>query len=402
MLVTEPTEVSAIAEALESAPLAAFDLEFLTADRLIPVLCVVQVAWLPLDAPIDKVVAATPEIRMVDALAVDVRPLLEALAAHPCAIVHAGRQDLGIVGRFDIAMPDVVDTQIMAAFAGIGEQVGLANLASEVLGVALTKEHQWTDWSRRPLSEAQLAYAAADVRYLPAIYAKLADRLGERVAWARAESSIVAETARASAAFDPETAWQNLGGLRGLDPRGLAGAKVLAAWRMEVALELDRPLGWVLSDKSLLELARQRPAVPEGVRAVKGLAPTARQRAMAIVEALATARVDPADVEATRLRVSRHMPPRAQRWSELLLAATQLVSEQTGVAARLLATRSDADDVARAVDHGGLEAARELPAFSTWRRDVLGRVWESLLNGTRALRVDADAACGLALVPVGS
>jgi len=394
VLVAEAAEVSAIADAIAEAPLVAFDLEFLTADRLIPVLCVVQVSWIgvALDAPFDEVVAATPEIRLVDALAVDVRPVLEALASHACAVAHAARQDLGIVGRLGIAMPRVVDTQVMAAFASIGDQVGLGPLAGELLGVSLAKEQQWTDWSRRPLSAAQLAYAAADVRHLPAIYAKLAARLGPRLAWARAESSVIAADALAAAKLTPEDAWRNLGGLRGLDPEALAAARVLAAWRMRVAGELDRPLGWVLTEKALIDLARNRPADVEGIYTVKGLPSPARQRAADLVRVIATAVVEPA--------VPRAAQPsaRAQRWAEMLLAIVQLVAEETKMAPRLLATRSDAEELARTVEQHGIEAARGLPAFATWRRDVLGTLWEGWLTGRLAVVGDREANTGVRLV----
>jgi ribonuclease D len=398
VLVGSPEDIAVIAEGIAAAPLVAFDLEFLTADRLIPTLCVVQVAWVSveLDAGTDAIVAAQPEIRVIDALAIDVTPVLAALAAHPSTIAHAARQDLGIVGRLGIAMPNMIDTQVMAAFAGLGDQVGLGALAGELLGVTLAKEQQWTDWSKRPLSDAQLAYAAADVRYLPAIYARLVARLGDRIAWARAESAVVAADALASANLTPEEAWRSIGGLRGLDATALAIVRELAAWRLRVAHELDRPLGWVLAEKAIIDFARRRPADADAIRSYKGLAQPARQRAAELAELIATA--------ATTATAGPGVPParapsaRAQRWSEMLFAIAQLAAEQTGIAARLLATRGDAEEVARIADEHGLDGARALPAFATWRYDVLGRLWEGWLTGTLAL-VGERNATGLALVP---
>ncbi|HEY6175073.1 MAG TPA: ribonuclease D, partial [Kofleriaceae bacterium] len=215
-LTVDGDAVAAIVAAIAAAPLVAFDLEFLAQDRRVPTLCLVQVAWLehiPLDAPAAAIVSAVPEVRLIDPLAVDVAPLVQALAAHPCVVAHAPRQDLALLAvRFGVAMPAILDTQIMAAFAGIGDQVGFAALAGELLGVTLDKELQWTDWAARPLSQAQLAYADADVRHLPAIYARLADRLGDRLTWARAESAAVAADAVAAASVVPETAWRQIGG----------------------------------------------------------------------------------------------------------------------------------------------------------------------------------------------
>jgi ribonuclease D len=400
VLLAEPAEVAALAAAIAKSPLVTFDLEFLTADRLVPTLCLAQISWLPhdsrLDVPAQVIVATPPEVALVDALAVDLRPLVEALAAHPLVVVHAARQDLGILaGKFGIAMPNIIDTQVMAAFAGIGDQVGLASLANELLGLALGKEQQWTDWARRPLSEAQLAYADADVRHLPAIYALLADRLGERIAWARAESSEVAADAVAAASVTPETAWRNVGGLRGLDANALAAVVVLAEWRQRIAMEHDRPLPQVLNDKGIVDLARARPDSAEGVRGVKTISPFARKHAEGIVTALGTAK--PEDVSVIR---RSHAPSaRAQRWSEMLLAITQLIAEQTGVAARLLATRADAEELARAIDERGLGAADELPAMQSWRRDVIGSRWLGWLTGELVLVGDTKASSGLALLP---
>ncbi|MDX2086867.1 MAG: HRDC domain-containing protein [Kofleriaceae bacterium] len=398
--VTEATKVEAIAAAITEAPLATFDLEFLAQDRLVPTLCLVQVSWLDkttrLDVPAAAIVATPPDVALIDPLAVDVRPVIEALAAHPCVIAHAPRQDLGLLAtRFGIAMPTIIDTQVMAAFAGIGDQVGLATLANELLDLGLGKDLQWTDWGRRPLSEAQLAYADADVRHLPAIFALLRARLGERLAWARAESSQVAADAVAASAVTPETAWQQLGGLRNLDAPALAAAIELAAWRLRTAIELDRPLGQVLNEKVLIDLARQRPSAPAALRSIKGISPIAKQRADELIAVIATAKAEAAPVLASMRSASQ----RAQRWSEMLVAIVQLIAEQARVAPRLLATRSDAEEFARVYDERGIEAASALPALATWRRDVIGRVWVDWLEGRIAMIGDPNAPSGIQLLP---
>jgi len=397
--VADPAEIEAIAAAITRSPLATFDLEFLSADRLVPTLCLVQVSWLAahadLDAPAAAIVSLPVELAVLDPLAVDVGPVIRALAAHRAVVAHAPRQDLALLAtRFDVAMPAVADTQIMAAFAGIGDQVGLAALGNELLGLTLGKELQWTDWGQRPLSSAQLAYAADDVRHLPAIFAILRERLGDRMAWALAESTLVAADAVAATRITPETAWRQLGGLRGLDATSLSAVIELAAWRHRVAVEMDRPLGQVLNEKALIEIARTRPTTAVAVRGVKAVSPIAKQRADDIVSALAGARPG----EVPPIAAGRAPSLRAQRWSEILLALVQLVAERTGVASRLLATRSDAEEFARTVDERGLDAARSLPALATWRRDVLGHLWLDWLSGRLALVGDPTAPSGLGTV----
>lgn len=399
-LVADPVQIAAVAAAIAEAPLATFDLEFLSADRLTPVLCLAQVSWLPshsrLDVPEAAIVATVPEVRLLDPLAVDIRPVFEALARHPLVVAHAPRQDLALLyTRFQIAFPHVVDTQLMAAFAGVGDQIGLGPLALDMLGLTLAKEQQWTDWAQRPLSPAQLAYADADVRHLPAIFARLRARLGDRLAWVRAESAAVAAEAIAAASVTAEAAWRQIGGTRGLDARALAVLVDLAAWRLRLATELDRPLGQVLNEKVLLDLARQRPKGATGVRGMKGISPLAKSRAEELSEL-----IDAADAEAVKDLVQsagRPASARAQRWAELLLSIVQLEAERLGIAPRLLATRADAEELARAVDERGVDGAASLPALTGWRRDVIGQPLLDFLSGKAAITGDLRAPSGLRL-----
>jgi ribonuclease D len=390
-LVSAPAEVESIAGALAAAPLVAFDLEFASADRLVPVLCLVQVAWVDdLDAIAGGIV---PHVRLVDSMAVDVAPIVRVLAEHPLVIAHAARQDLGLLAtKFGSGMRGLVDTQLAAAFAGIGDQVGLATLTQELLGVQLAKEQQWTAWEKRPLTDAQLVYADADVRHLPSLFGKLGAQLGPRVAWVRDESARVVVDAQAAASVTPETAWENVSGTRGLDERSRAAVMALAAWRQRVAIELDRPLGQVLADKILVDLARTRPR-DTAVRSWKGLSSYARSRVDQIMEALAATPSVPTET------APRGSTMRAQRWAEMLMAIVQVVAEDTRIAQRLLATRAEVEEFARVVDEGGLAAAATLPALASWRREVLGTAWEGWLTGRVGLVGDPAVPHGVKLLP---
>lgn len=396
-LVSEPAEVAAIAEALGRAPLVAFDLEFLSQDRLIPTLCLLQVSWLDsLDAPVGQIVAAKPNVSLIDPFTVEVASIIDVLTQHPLVVAHAPRQDLGLLAsRYGTrAMPGLIDTQLMAAFCGVGDQVGLATLANELLGTSLAKDQQWTAWEKRPLTDAQLSYAAADVRYLPGIYAILAERLGPRLEWAREESADILVEALAATDVTPETAWQHVGGARGLDGPAQSALVALAAWRQRTAIELDRPLGQVLNDKVLVELAKYRPDSANGVRSLKGMSPIAKTRATEIVET-----IDNAPPVAAPSRAGwRPASARAQRWSDMLLAIVSVITEETGVAGRLLATRADAEEFARIADEQGLDATGKLPAFATWRRELLGKAWRGWLAGDVSLVGDMSAPQGMRLV----
>lgn len=391
-LIVDPAEVAAIAAAISRSPLVAFDLEFLAQDRLVPTLCLVQIAWLPHDASLDA--PPTPDVALVDPLCVDVTPLITALAAHARPVAHAPRQDLQLLAtRYGISMPAIADTQVMAAFAGLGDQIGFAGLANELLGTQLGKEQQWTAWDQRPLTPAQLSYAESDVIHLPSLFALLSARLGPRVPWALAESAEIAADAVAATKVTAENAWEQISA-RGLDLPAMAAMMGLAAWRHRTAVELDKPIGQVLNEKLLLDFAKYRPADEDDIKSSKGLSRIARQRASDIVDAIANA--DPSAVP-TRGASKGAPSPRAQRWAELLLSITQIVAEQVGIASRLLAPRADAEAFARAVDEQGFEAAESLPALATWRREVLGNVWLDFLMGRAALVGDVTAPSGLAL-----
>jgi ribonuclease D len=391
MLVREAVGVADVARAISRAPLVAFDLEFDSRDTRIPVLCLVQVGWLTggSDAP-DAV-----SVALIDPILCDATPVVAALSAHPLVLAHAPRQDLGIIaarfGAKRAAMAGLVDTQLMAAFAGIGEQVGLAGLAQELLGVALDKEQQFTAWQTRPLTDAQLAYAEADVRYLPAMYRLLAAQLGPRLAWARAETAVIAQEAIAAGAPDFEQAWRDVSGQRGLDGTALGIVAVLATWRLRASVELDKPAGQVLSDKAIVELARKKPLDGEAVREVRGVSQLARGRADELAAVITSAVPRPAQLR------GRGPSARAQRWADVLLAIAQLVAEDAGIATRLLATRSDAESFARAVDEGGLAAAAALPALASWRAELLGAAWRGFLTGQIVIAGDAASPNGLAL-----
>lgn len=388
-LVVEPDAIAAIARAIASAPRVAFDLEFAAADRLIPRLCLVQVAWLEpaprSDARVRDIVEAVPEIRVVDAIAGDPTPIIHALAAHPYVIAHAPRQDLALLrARFGIGMPGLVDTQLMAAFSGVGDQIGLAALANDLLATRLDKELQWTAWEHRPLTDAQLVYAASDVRHLFALHAVLAAKLGSRIAWVQEETAALVSEATAAAMMTPEAAWQQVSG--GFHPADHAAVVAIAAWRFRVATELDKPLGQVLDDKAVLELARQRPRDARAVCALKGVSSVARARADELVGVIASAPKQPVD----RRLQSRGPSQRAQRWAEALRTIAHVIADQTNIAPRLLATRADAEAFARAFDEGGISATAELPAQTTWRREILGTAWEGWLEGRIAMVADGD------------
>lgn len=395
-LVADPGEVEAIAAECAAAGAMALDLEFVAQDRYRPDLALVQVAWRRDDAV---------EIRLVDAVAVDAGPVIALAGGGIDVVLHAARQDLQIVAtRFGVRVRRLFDTQVAAAFAGLGDQIGYARLVEAMLGARLGKEQQWTDWLRRPLAPAQLRYAADDVRYLPVIADALAGRLDAsgRRGWVDAECDVLAQIAHDAAQIEPDSAWREVSGARALDAAGRAASRRLAAWRQREALALNQPPSWLLADRGLLELAKSRPRDERAIAKVRGLGEHARKNAAALAAALVAAS---ADVEAGDVppAATAWAPPgpRAQLWEEVILAVVQAASEETGIAARWLATRGDAEDLARALDarRDGAFEEIEHPILRTWRREVIGDRILAWLRGEAALVGDATTASGVKMVP---
>ena len=169
-LVTAPETVEEIAGEIASEGRFAFDLEFVSEGRYLPDLALIQVAW---GEPLD------PNIALIDCVAVDPMPILKLVADEVTAtIAHAAKQDLGLLAsRFSVAAHRLWDTQIAAAFLGIGDQIGYAKLVSKLIGEKLDKGAQYTEWLKRPLSTKQILYAGNDVRYLLPVWDLLQQRL---------------------------------------------------------------------------------------------------------------------------------------------------------------------------------------------------------------------------------
>ena len=384
-LVTDAAEAGRLALAIAGAPVVGFDCEFLSQDRLIPQLCLLQLCYED---------ASGPQVALVDALAVDVRPLALALQEHPLPVAHAPRQDLQLLAaRFQISMPRVFDPQTAAAFLGLGDQVGYSRLVAELLGVELTKDSQWTDWAARPLSPAQLRYACSDVLHLLPLHRELVSRLGPRLGWVAAECQRLAEVARAAAEVREEDAWEDVAGSGGLTPRATSAVMALAAWRLATARLLDKPLGHVLTDKVLVELARRPPRDVSALRR-RCESATGRERAEELFAALQDSerRLAPA-------RGHRGQPRRrAEAWVPGLLLIVDSVAARERIAPRLLATRAEGESLARAFDEGGAAGAAGHPAMLGWRRELLGDLCAGWMAGELAI---VTSGSGVELVDGG-
>jgi ribonuclease D len=390
VLISEAADVAAVASACRAAGQLAFDLEFVSEGRMRAELGLVQVAWRQGDHV---------EVRAIDATEVDPRPVLELVCGELPAVAHAARQDLQLIAaRFGLRARRLFDTQVAAAFAGHGDQVGYGRLVELLVGARISKDAQFTDWLARPLSARQLDYALDDVRHLLRAAELLRgqlDGLG-RTAWVDAECDALCEVAFAAGRAGADVAWRDVGGgrkLRGVEREALIR---LAAWRWRLAESSNRPPTWVMSDRALIELAQRRPRDAAELGRIRGAGEVARLHADIVLAELAAAaaELEPAEVP-------RPLPPggaRVQLWEEVFVALVGAAAERTRIPPRWLATRGDCSELARLLDRDDPGVTAH-PLLATWRREVVGDTLLGWVRGEIAVAGDRRAPAGVRLLP---
>jgi ribonuclease D len=375
-------DVAEAAAAARRAGRLGIDTEFMSEGRYRALLCLVQVA---VDSPDED---GEPEIYLIDSLSgVDVAPLAELLGDPSMEIVlHAGRQDVAILRRaWRTELNNIFDTQIAAGFAGASAQAGYGNLLGAVLGQRVGKTASYTRWDARPLTGEQLGYAAEDVAHLLQLADEIQRRLSSsgRLEWAREECRRLES---ATDERDPETAWERLPRIGQLDPRSRAVARALAAWRERTASDLDRPVGSIVADPALVELAKRRPSTTAGLEQIRGLhPPTIKRRGEAILDAIQQGlQSEPIPRDEARARSESGDAPLIAL-AEALLRARAL---EAGLAYELIASRAELELIVGAARRG--EPEPEVRTLGGWRRELVGDDLSDLLAGRRAVSVGPD------------
>jgi ribonuclease D len=296
-------------------------------------------------------------------------------------VFHAARQDIEIVWNMAKTIPHpIVDTQVAAMVLGYGDSISYDQLVQRITGDALDKSHRFTDWTRRPLSDAQVAYALSDVTHLRDVYLKLAADLEKRgrSSWVEAEMDVLTspETYRA----DPERAWERLKS-RVRKPKELGVLIEVAAWREREAQTRDVPRGRVIKDEVIGDIAVQAPTTIERLGHLRSL-PKGFERSRwgeQIVDAVQ--RGLERDVE-TLPRLDRFRPAaNGAATVELLKVLLRMTAERHGVAAKVIATIDDLDRIAA-------DDQADVPAMKGWRRELFGEKALAIKHGRLALAVD--------------
>jgi ribonuclease D len=370
-LITTTDTLAAICDRMAKHSFITVDTEFLRETTYYPLLCVAQIA-------------SADEAVVIDALApgIDLKPFFDLLADEKIVkVFHAARQDIEIVWNMAKTIPHpIFDSQVAAMVLGYGDSISYDQLVQRITGDVLDKSNRFTDWTRRPLTDAQLTYALSDVTHLRDVYIKLAADLEKRgrTSWVEAEMGILTspETYRA----DPANAWERLKA-RVRKPKELAVLMEIAAWREREAQTRDVPRSRVLKDDVLGDIATQAPTTIEKLGHLRSL-PKGFERS----------RWGEAIVEAVQRGVDRDPKtlPRFERFRpaqngaatvELLKVLLRMTAESHGVAAKVIATVDELDRIAADDD-------ADVPAMKGWRRELFGEKAIALKHGKLALAVD--------------
>jgi len=368
-LITDTDALVAACERLSDGDFLAVDTEFHRETTYWPQVCLIQVANADYDVLVDPL-----------AHGIDLTPLMRLLAdTSRVKVFHAARQDLEIFTRL-IGHPPapIFDTQIAAMACGLGDSISYENLVSRVLKGTVDKSSQFTDWARRPLSEKQLRYARGDVVYLRKIYRILSEKLEtqNRASWIADEHEALLDPE--IYAFDPELAWKRHK-IRKYKNDYLAVLANVSAWRERVAQETDKPRGRILKDDAIQEIAQQKPRTAdalERMRAVpNGFAKS--KHGQGLIHAINQALDDP-DKYAPDVKRPESSGPPPGAVGELLKVLLKQVSDDAGVATRLIANAADLEKLAR-------DDNPDIPALKGWRREVFGEMALRLKSGKVAL-----------------
>ena len=357
---------------LAKHPCVTIDTEFLRESTYYPILCVMQMA-------------SPDEALVVDALApdIDLAPFFALMEdERVLKVFHAGRQDIEIVWhRAGLIPHPVFDTQIAAMVLGHGDSISYEQLVQRITGDYLDKSHRFTDWSRRPLSKAQIAYAISDVTHLRDIYLALSADLAKRgrIEWVNEEMEILTspDTYRA----EPERAWQRVR-TRARKPKELAVLMEVAAWREREAQSRDVPRGRVLKDDALGDIAVQAPTSMEKLAALRSL-PRGFERSkwgeailQAVERGLARDLKSLPRIERSRAAVN------GAAIVELLKVLLRMTAERHAVAAKVIATVEDLERIAA-------DDEADVAALKGWRRELFGEKALALKHGRLALAIES-------------
>jgi ribonuclease D len=368
-----PEQLATLCEQIKKEPWLALDTEFLREKTYYPKFCLLQIA--------------TPEwVACIDPIALhQLESLFEAI--YNPAIVkvfHSCRQDLEIFFQWTGKLPSpIFDTQVAAPLLGFQDNPGYAMLVSSLLSVNLNKAHTRADWSKRPLTEAELEYAADDVIYLCQIYQIMVQKLTAlgRIDWLKNDFAELTNPALYK--VDPETAWFKIKGKNKLTGKQLSIIQTLAQWREKIAQAEDRPKSWLLRDELLFDLAKLQPETVQELANVRGINERSVNRYGKELCQLITAAKNRPPIPLHEKDRSAKKTQQEEAILDLLTALVRVRAEENALNPTILASRKDLEELLSNGDD-------ECPLLHGWRYTMAGKELVGLLKGELLLGIDSD------------
>ncbi len=368
--ITQQAELVSFCKQVEDGEYVTVDTEFIRDKTYFPKLCLLQIAGIT-------------EARIIDPLAegIDLKPVFALLQKKKLVkVFHACRQDIEIFHMLSDHIPTpIFDTQVAAAVCGYGDSVSYETLVGEIVSKEIDKSSRFTDWSARPLSEKQLAYALSDVTHLRVIYEHLKTQIegAGRTSWIAEEHAHLSDPALYRP--HPEDAWQRLkfGNMR---PKHLAVLRELAKWREIEARKADVPRGRIIKDEALVELALSMPRKDTEITRIRSIDKgMSKNKTDAILTCVQKA-LDMPPADYPQAVKYRKLPPNIASSIAMLQLLLKVQADQQGIAASIIAGKDDLESIAL--------GKTESPALSGWRYDIFGQKAKSLMEGKLKLSLN--------------
>ncbi len=347
------------------------DTEFVREKTYFSKLCLVQVSGPGIEPTIIDPLDPTTEME----------PLLDALNDPDVVkVLHSAYQDLEIFYHLTGKVPaPIFDTQVAASVLGYGEQVSYANLCKDICNVEISKSQQFTDWSIRPLSQAQIDYALGDVIYLKDIYLELKKRLADR----NRGEWIAEDIARLE---NPDTyhvhadkVWEKIK-MRSDKPKHLGVLREIAGWREAEAMRRDMPKNFIMRDDTLMEIAMTMPKDAKALERVRGFQSSQINKPMGKAMLDAVHKIEKANADTLpRRERKKSFPPSKAGVLEMLKLLLKIEAAHHDITPRRIADTDDLQDIAM----NGEKA--KVPCMSGWRFDIFGKKCVDLIEGRIAL-----------------
>lgn len=358
-----------LCESIKDAPLLIIDTEFIREKTYRAKLCLIQIAT-------DNIIACIDPIALDD-----LSPLMEIINDESkIKVLHAARQDYEIFYDMNNILPKpLFDSQLAASLLGYGEQVGYGSLVEKLIGVQLDKAHTRTDWSKRPLSEAQIRYASDDVFYLRQMYPLLKQHLKDqgRENWLDQEFASLCQPELFITR--PENAWSKVKGINRLRPRQLAAAMNISEWREEMAIKKDRPRRWILPDDILLAAAQLLPKDLSQLETIANIKRATIENSGKIILSCVKKALELDQDNLPSVKKAKRLTPDQEIIADLLMTQIKLVAKEQSISPANIANRKMVEKI--------IQGEKDVPLLSGWRYQLAGEKVLSLLSGEIGLRI---------------